>query len=330
MGTLRNIQLEELEKHFGKAIFDRYNIVMQIFRLHATSKHAKLQVALAEIPFLQSRLKKHDTDLVVSAATDTRHLLLQTREKKIKEEIKKLKSQRELLRCKRMKANFPVVAVVGYTNVGKTSLIKALTGDKTLVPRDQLFATLDVTIHAGILPSTLKVLYVDTVGFLYDIPTGLIECFNATLEDAILADVVLHVEDLSSKNFTHQRIHVLNTLESLSSKMGVPEIQKKLILVGNKYDIGDKSNKSTLEVSSRTERGIDLLKYKLEETILKVTNRHLLNISLPVGGDEVRWLYKNATVVKMKEDTENTENNIVSIIISEAKLNQFKRIFVTS
>ncbi|GJQ65939.1 hypothetical protein Trydic_g4037 [Trypoxylus dichotomus] len=328
--TLRNIQNEELERHFGKPIFDRYNIVMQIFSLHAISKHAKLQVALAELPFIQSRLRKHDTDFVVSAAVDTRNLILQTREKKIKEEIKQLKSQRELLRYKRTKANFPVVAVVGYTNVGKTSLIKALTGDKSLVPRNQLFATLDVTIHAGLLPSTLKVLYVDTVGFLYDIPTGLIECSNATLEDAILADVILHVEDLSSKNFEHQRIHVFNTLENLSSKMGVTNIQKKLISVGNKCDIADESNKPTLRVSSTTEAGIDVLKHKLEETILKVTDRHLLNISLPIGGDEVRWLYKNATVIGIKEDGENMENNIVTIIISEAKLSQFKYNFVNS
>lgn len=166
---------------------------MQIFRLHAISKHAKLQVALAEIPFLRSRLTKQDTDFIGSSAIDTRNLLLQSREKKIKEEIIKLRAQRELLRHKRRKANIPVIAVVGYTNVGKTSIIKTLTDDKMLQPKDQLFATLDVTIYAGLLPSTLKVLYVDTVGFLADIPTGLIECFHATLEDAVLAVMLLMI-----------------------------------------------------------------------------------------------------------------------------------------
>lgn len=193
LSTLKLIQLEELERQFCKPIFDRYNIVMQIFRLHAISKHAKLQVALAEIPFLRSRLTKQDTDFIGSSAIDTRNLLLQSREKKINEEIIKLRAQRELLRHKRRKANIPVIAVVGYTNVGKTSIIKTLTDDKMLQPKDQLFATLDVTIYAGLLPSTLKVLYVDTVGFLADIPTGLIECFHATLEDAVLAVMLLMI-----------------------------------------------------------------------------------------------------------------------------------------
>lgn len=187
ISTLKNVQFEELERQFGKPIFDRYSIVMQIFRLHAISKHARLQVALAETSFLQNRLRRNDTDFIEAAAIDTRNLILQSREKRVKEAIKKLRLQRELLRHKRRKADFPVVAVVGYTNVGKTSLIKALTGDKNLLPKDQLFATLDITLHAGLLPSTLKILYVDTIGFLSDIPTGLIECFNATLEDAILA-----------------------------------------------------------------------------------------------------------------------------------------------
>lgn len=187
VANLKNIQLVELEKQFRVPIFDRYNIVMQIFRLHAISKHAKLQVALAELPFLRNRLQKYDINFITSSDTDTRNFVLQNREKKLREAINKLKLQRELLRNKRNKTEFPVIAVVGYTNAGKTSLIKALTGDNNLIPEDKLFATLDITFHAGILPSNMKILYVDTVGFLSDIPTELIECFRATLEDAILA-----------------------------------------------------------------------------------------------------------------------------------------------
>ena len=94
---------------------------------------------------------------------------------------------RKLLRSKRQQKNYPIVAVVGYTNAGKTALIKALTQEESMQPRNQLFATLDVTAHAGKLPCNLEVIFMDTVGFMADIPTGLIECFVATLEDAMLA-----------------------------------------------------------------------------------------------------------------------------------------------
>lgn len=118
---------------------------------------------------------------------ETLRLMFQEREQKIKGQIKELREQRHLLRQRRRKMDYPVVAVVGYTNSGKTSIIKALTGEESLVPKDQLFATLDVTVHEGFLPSGLQILYVDTVGFISDIPTNLIECFVATLEDALLA-----------------------------------------------------------------------------------------------------------------------------------------------
>lgn len=182
MGTLKSVQREELERIFQVPIFDRYNIVMLILKRHAISKHAKLQVALAEVLYLQSRLKRMDSSGI---PYETRKLMLQKREHKLKKAIEKLRHHREHTRSKRKQMDFPVVAVVGYTNSGKTSLIKALTEDATLQPRDQLFATLDVTLHAGVLPSRLEVLYVDTVGFMSDIPTTLIECFVVTLEDAL-------------------------------------------------------------------------------------------------------------------------------------------------
>jgi 50S ribosomal subunit-associated GTPase HflX len=132
---------------------------------------------------LFTRLNKSDTPVIPSGICEKEKLVLQ----KIKTAIKKLRSQRQMLRKCRKDLEYPIIAVVGYTNAGKTSLIKALTGDESLRPRNQLFATLDVTVHSGLLPSTLEVLYVDTVGFISDIPTNLIECFEATFEDAIFA-----------------------------------------------------------------------------------------------------------------------------------------------
>lgn len=186
ISTLSNTQMKELELQFQIPIYDRYRIVMEILRLHALSKHAKLQVALAEVSYLWKRLE-FDVNMATSSNKETQKLMLQSREQKIKNEIKKLRSHRELLRNKRKLQDYPIVAVVGYTNCGKTSLIKCLTGSKSLEPKDQLFATLDVTVHEGVLPSYMKVLYVDTVGFIANIPTSLIECFIATLEDAMFA-----------------------------------------------------------------------------------------------------------------------------------------------
>lgn len=185
LSRLRNVQICELENIFQLTILDRYKVVMHILREHATSTHAKLQVSLAEIPYLRSRLKY--LDIGPSQNWEMKNKMLEERERKIKNSIKKLRSQRVLLRKKRNNLDIPIVALVGYTNAGKTSLIKSLTGAQSLKPKNQLFATLDVTMHEGLLPSKLKVLYVDTVGFISNVPTELIECFNATIEDALLA-----------------------------------------------------------------------------------------------------------------------------------------------
>lgn len=168
--------------------------MMLILRLHATSAHAKLQVKLAEIPFLKSRLTKIDARGIPVGNLEKRKLILDNKEQKILKEIGKLRGDREQRRNSRKLRNYPIVAVVGYTNSGKTSLIKALTGEDSLQPKNVLFATLDVTMHAGYLPSNLEVLYVDTVGFISDIPTNLIECFIATLEDAMYAVSILQNE----------------------------------------------------------------------------------------------------------------------------------------
>lgn len=321
------MQKEALEVIFNVPVFDRYNIVMLILKMHAISKHAKLQVALAEVEYLLARLKKSDNS--GGPIFETRKLMLHNREQKIKKAIEKLRVQRELQRSNRKKTDYPVVAVVGYTNTGKTSLIKCLTQDKHLEPKDKLFATLDVTLHAGILPSNLEVLYVDTVGFISNIPTTLIECFVVTLEDALFADVIVHVEDLSSKSLLHQRNHVLNTLSNLAEKVKETELLEKIITVGNKCDvIVDNELTDGIKVSAKTGFGIEELRHKIEEKILNSTGRQLVKLKIPIGGDEIRWLYKNATVVATQQDDTDSQYQITKIIITPAKLHQFKHHFV--
>ncbi|KAF5294828.1 hypothetical protein FQA39_LY00312 [Lamprigera yunnana] len=329
VSRLRNSQLAELQSTFNVQIFDRYNIVMQILRLHAVSVHSRLQVSLAEIPYLRSRLRRDNTGVITGEDYETRKLMLQNREQNIKTAIKKLHEQRQLLRNKRNQMNFPIVAVVGYTNSGKTSLIKALTGEQKLQPRNQLFATLDVTLHSGKLPSTLEVLYVDTVGFISNIPTNLIECFIATLEDAMLADVIIHVEDLSNPDLLHQRNHVVKTLQSLSLKTDIKSQFENMITVRNKCDlIENMEMQDSIAVSATTGYGIDILRQEIERVVLKVTDRKVITIKVPAGGEEMRWLYKNAVVLQVCADENNTEVQKMKVIITETCLNKFKNYFV--
>lgn len=183
--NLKKVTNGILQQNFHLPVLDRYRIVIQILKMHAISKHAKLQVALAELYFIQKKIEQ--TQFFMTHNSETLKFVFQKREKMLKNAMIEVRNQRKLLRNKRNLIDYPVIAVVGYTNAGKTSLIKALTGNDKLQPRDQLFATLDVTVHEGILPSGLKVLFVDTVGFISDIPTNLLECFIATLEDALLS-----------------------------------------------------------------------------------------------------------------------------------------------
>uniref|UniRef100_A0A8C2UF62 Hflx-type G domain-containing protein n=1 Tax=Chinchilla lanigera TaxID=34839 RepID=A0A8C2UF62_CHILA len=195
---------KELEAAWGVEVLDRFTLVLHIFRCNARTKEARLQVALAEIPVLRASLK-HSTARLDRQGGGSRCImgsgesflqlqqrLLRDRELKIRRALERLRGQRRLLRSRRAQREFPAVSVVGYTNCGKTTLIRALTGDTAAQPRDQLFATLDVTAHEGQLPSRLPVLYVDTIGFLSQLPHGLIQSFAATLED--VAHSWLHQE----------------------------------------------------------------------------------------------------------------------------------------
>ncbi|RZB39831.1 GTP-binding protein 6, partial [Asbolus verrucosus] len=326
LGILKKAQIINLEKEFGVPILDRYRIVMQILKIHAVSKHAKLQVALAELYYLQ-RTTINETNFGKQELEKIR-LMFQTREQKLKNAIKDLRAERTLLRNRRQKIDYPIIAVVGYTNAGKTSLIKALTGEEKLKPRNQLFATLDVTMHAGLLPSGLKVLYVDTVGFISDIPTNLIECFVATLEDAVLADVILHVEDISSSCFEFKRKHVLNTLQDLAKQTGTDQILNKIISVGNKCDLVlQNQDFGILKISSKTDVGLDVLRMKLEEGIMAHTNRRQIKIRVPTGSEDIRWLYKNSTVISEMPDEKNSQFVVADVIITHGKLQQFKHHF---
>lgn len=333
-------QHRTLEEFFCVPVYDRYTIVVQIFKQHAVTKEAQIQVAMAEIPYLWSHLKgDHEgaTDRLgggtasIGGAGETfievRKRVLTLHEKKMKNALTKIRNHRELLRAKRIKQEIPIVAVVGYTNAGKTSLIKALTGEEKLQPKNQLFATLDVTVHEGTLPSKIKVVYVDTVGFISDIPTSLIEAFVATLEDALLADVIIHIQDVSHPDIKNQHNHVMETLQNLKLSKGLLE---NIILVGNKSDLLPEipEDDNCIHVSCVSGFGLQKLKMMVENVLLNTTERSLIRIRVRNGGPESRWLYKEATVVNVTADKKDSNYLNMDVIITEVNLSKFKYSFI--
>ncbi|KAH8292401.1 hypothetical protein KR054_009378 [Drosophila jambulina] len=340
-GTLSFAQKRFLEAEFRLPVMDRYSVVIQILRLHATSAEARLQVAMAELPYIWAQAK--DASVTQTrrqgyALTDLQKEILRTRERKLRAELDRVRRQRQLLRQKRKQQNYPIVAVVGYTNAGKTSLIKALTVEETLQPRNQLFATLDVTAHAGCLPCNLEVIYMDTVGFMSDLPTGLFECFVATLEDAMLADVIVHVQDLSHPCHVVQRSHVEATLRSLAFNVAGGDSTASqlppIIDVYNKCDLVSSTPEATSDaaavhhISARSQTGLEPLLEDIEQQILTATGRRKLQMRVPNGGPEMAWLYKNAAVVETIADEENPERLMMHVVISQRTLDQFKREFL--
>lgn len=342
---LNKMQLKNLQRKWGLPVLDRYSVVIQIFKAHAKTHAAKLQVALAEVPFLRSRLEEMQAGMFdnqtggaqfVGGSGDhyltARSVFLQRRERKIRKALAALKKQRCMLREHRLRKEIPTVAVVGYTNSGKTTLIRALTGDESLVPCNQLFATLDVTVHAGHLPNTMLALYVDTVGFISNIPTHLINAFSATLEDAMAADLILHVRDISHPNTTAQKHNVVNTIHRM-----LTDVQRDtMVEVCNKVDLLQNSDststsctspeKNVFCVSAVTGEGLDLLRLEIQRRLL--TNMGFLQkrLKIPLAGPHLSWLYKMATVISTETDSD-TESLIVDVAISLANYSKFQAKF---
>ncbi|XP_070688883.1 putative GTP-binding protein 6 [Pempheris klunzingeri] len=335
---LSSLSERELEEAWGVKVFDRYTVVLHIFRCNARTKEAKLQISLAEIPLSRSRLKNEMANLdqqgggtrYIGGSGETllevQQRLLKEREGRIRLALEKLRKKRHLLRSQRKHKEFPIVSVLGYTNCGKTTLIKALTGDSGLQPRNQLFATLDVTIHAGQLPSRMTVLYMDTIGFLSQLPHQLIDSFSATLEDIKHSDLLVHVRDVSHPETVNQKVNVLNILKSLQ----IPDrLMNSMIEVHNKIDLIDSSHvtePNTLPISALEGRGLDELKKAMEAQIVNSTGKHIVDLEVDLSTPQLSWLYKEATVQDVQVNADEG-TAVVKVIISTAAYGRYKKVF---
>ncbi|XP_050775462.1 putative GTP-binding protein 6 isoform X4 [Gopherus flavomarginatus] len=287
---------KELEDAWGVTVFDRYTVVLHIFRCNARTKEAKLQIALAEIPLLRTNLKNEISHLdqqrggsrYIMGSGETfmemQYRLLKEKEFKIRNALEKLRRKRSVLRTQRERP------------------------------------------HAGYLPSHLEVIYVDTIGFLSELPHDLIESFSATLEDVAYSDLIVHVRDISHPETVLQKASVLSVLKNLNLPS---HLLDSVVEVHNKVDLIERYQSpetNAIAVSALLGYGLEELKEEIERIVLKTTGKRILTIKVNLAGPQLSWLYKEATVQEVDVMPENGTAN-VKVIISNSALGKCKKLF---
>ena len=266
-------QMNNLEHELECKVMDRTLLILDIFAKHATTSEGKIQVELAQLRYRASRLVGLGASLSrLGGGIGTRgpgekklesdRRLIRKRITALKEELSQVEKHRELLRTGRTRGKMKTVAIVGYTNAGKSTLLNTLTGAGVL-SEDKLFATLDPTTRALTLDDGQQILLTDTVGFIRKLPHNLVEAFKSTLEEAKYADYIIHVVDCSNPQAVQQMEVVYDTLQELGVQ------GKKTITLFNKVDVGaairmrDSMADHTLKVSAKTGEGLEDLKQLL-------------------------------------------------------------------
>ncbi|MDD4556806.1 MAG: GTPase HflX [Alphaproteobacteria bacterium] len=337
--TISPIQQRNLEKALKVKIIDRTALILEIFGERANTREGVLQVELAHLTYQRSRLVRSWTHLerqrggagFLGGPGETQieldRRLIDDKIVKIKKELEKVKKTRELHRGSRRKVPYPVVALVGYTNAGKSSLFNALS-KAGVFAEDLLFATLDPTMRKISLPSGREIILSDTVGFISDLPHELVMSFRATLEEVLEADVVVHVRDIANVDTAAQKKDVLSVLANL----GLKEIESdvKYLEVLNKIDLLSDDKKtyyqnstkileSNAATSAHSGEGLDLLLKKIDA---KLSAKHqIVKLKLNVAeGKLMAWIYENAEVLSVEN---KKELMYLTVKISKLNLDKF-------
>ena len=319
-GPLTPIQQRNLEKQWNLKVLDRTGLILEIFGDRAQTREGVLQVDLAALNYQRSRLVRSWTHLerqrgglsFVGGAGETQ---IESDRRQIDDAILRLKKQlqkvvktRELHRSARKKVPYPIVALVGYTNAGKSTLFNYMTGAKVFA-KDMLFATLDPTMREVELPSGQKIILSDTVGFISELPTQLIAAFRATLEEVLDANLILHVRDISHPETDAQANDVNDILEDLEisddAKNDILEVWNKTDLLSND-DLNNAKNISNRAdrirtVSALTGDGLNDLLFQIDQNLKEITISEIVKLAITEGGRRA-WLYKNNLVKNEKSN----------------------------
>jgi GTP-binding protein HflX len=339
---LTPVQQRNLEKEWNAKVIDRTGLILEIFGRRASTKEGTLQVDLAHLNYQKGRLVRSWTHLerqrggagFMGGPGETQieadRRMLQERIIKLERELEQVVRTRQLHRAKRRKVPHPIVALVGYTNAGKSTLFNRITGAGVLA-EDMLFATLDPTLRRMKLPHGRTVILSDTVGFISDLPTQLVAAFRATLEEVLEADLILHVRDMSDPDNAAQAGDVIRILTDLG--IGEKESEERLIEVWNKIDrldpeaheaIADRAatRKNVMAVSAVTGEGIDPLMEEISRRLSGVLTETSVTIQ-PEQLSVLSWIYSNSLV---EERHDNEDGSVtLDVRMSEAQTAELER-----
>lgn len=340
--ALTPVQQRNLEKAWQVKVMDRTGMILEIFARRARTREGILQVELARLSYERSRLVRTWTHLerqrggfgVMGGPGETQietdRRLLAEKIGKLKRELVEVRRTRNLQRGARQRHPFPAVALVGYTNAGKSTLFNRLTNAE-VVAEDMLFATLDPTLRMLSLPDGRPAILSDTVGFISDLPHELVESFRATLEEVKEADVILHVRDIASENSDAEAADVRSVL----SRLGIEVADRNFVEVWNKADLVDAETREHLEGDARRSNPPAVLVSAVSgegcEALLETIAR-LVDDAPPVSvyatpaqGAAVAWLYRHGRVLDRIEDDEGGVR--LAVRLEPQALGQFEQLY---